>query len=558
MKNIWLLIKINLLSVKNMVKFTAKGDMIKRIIFPVVGLVLLWGIYVLCFKAMIYLRGTPLLGPLLIARFFAMIFLAFLAMLIFSNIITSFTAIYFSQELHLLLSSPLSFNIIFIMKFFETMLYSSWMVLLALTPLILSYAQVYMFTFSGFLLSLVATIPFFIICSGVGILLSLILMYFFPSKKTRDIFIVLGVILGSGVYLFFRLLQPERITNPTEMMNIFQYMAGLQAPVAIYSPSYWASQAIIFSVKHPLNEYFFYLGLLSITALIMITLNVIVAKYVYYTGWVSSQDAARKVFKKSLLARLDSSEFLRPLPREFKALLFKDIRLFFRDTSQWSQILLLLVLVVVYVFNIYKLPLDLPILRLLVSFLNIGMVGFVVAAVALRFVFPQVSLEGNSFWIIRSAPLSVHRFMWEKFWLSVVPLAILATALILFSNIVLKVDSVMMTFSTITVLLLTVGLTSMGIGLGAYFPRFHVENIAQIESSMGGVLYMVFALFYIALTIALEAVPVRMYVLGHLPQTGSRLFTSSLIMGTMASLLVINILITYMPMQWGIKSIKDL
>ncbi|MDD5259000.1 MAG: hypothetical protein PHD29_03475 [bacterium] len=553
MNNIWLLTKINLLSLRNSVRITSKEDIIKRVLFPLMGVLFLWGLYMLCYKGMVYMRGTPLLGPLLIARFFAMIFLAFMAMLIFSNIITSFTAIYFSYDLHLLLSSPISFNVIFILKFLETMVYSSWMLLLALSPLIVSYAQVYLYPVSGSLLSILALIPFFVICSGFGVLLSLILMYFFPSKKTRDIFIVLGVILGSGMYLFFRFLQPERITNPTEMMSIFQYMAGLQAPVAGYSPSYWVSQAIIYSVRHPLTNYYYYLSFLCISALVLLVINLVVAKYVYYEGWVSSQDAAKKVFKKSFLAKLDTSRFIVFLPREFKALLFKDIRIFFRDTSQWSQILLLLVLVIVYVFNIYKLPLDLPVLRLLVSFLNIGMVGFVIAAVALRFVFPQVSLEGNSFWIIRSAPLSVNRFMWEKFWLSLIPLLVLSTALIWFSNIVLKASPAMMAFTTATVFFQTIGLTGMGIGMGAYFPRFKVENIAQIESSMGGVLYMVFSLFYIGLTIALEALPIRMYVMG---QIGARFWSSTLLIGTIGAILVMNVLVTYLPVKMGIKAIE--
>ncbi|MDD5354513.1 MAG: hypothetical protein PHF95_04925 [bacterium] len=553
MNNIWLLTKINLLSLRNSVRITSKEDIIKRVLFPLMGVLFLWGLYMLCYKGMVYMRGTPLLGPLLIARFFAMIFLAFMAMLIFSNIITSFTAIYFSYDLHLLLSSPISFNVIFILKFLETMVYSSWMLLLALSPLIVSYAQVYLYPVSGSLLSILALIPFFVICSGFGVLLSLILMYFFPSKKTRDIFIVLGVILGSGMYLFFRFLQPERITNPTEMMSIFQYMAGPQAPVAGYSPSYWVSQAIIYSVRHPLTNYYYYLSFLCISALVLLVINLVVAKYVYYEGWVSSQDAAKKVFKKSFLAKLDTSRFIVFLPREFKALLFKDIRIFFRDTSQWSQILLLLVLVIVYVFNIYKLPLDLPVLRLLVSFLNIGMVGFVIAAVALRFVFPQVSLEGNSFWIIRSAPLSVNRFMWEKFWLSLIPLLVLSTALIWFSNIVLKASPAMMAFTTATVFFQTIGLTGMGIGMGAYFPRFKVENIAQIESSMGGVLYMVFSLFYIGLTIALEALPIRMYVMG---QIGARFWSSTLLIGTIGAILVMNVLVTYLPVKMGIKAIE--
>ena len=40
--------------------------------------------------------------------------------------------------------------------------------------------------------------------------------------------------------------------------------------------------------------------------------------------------------------------------REF---ILKDLRLFFRDNTQWSQLILLAVLLVVYLFNIKSLPL---------------------------------------------------------------------------------------------------------------------------------------------------------------------------------------------------------
>ena len=40
-----------------------------------------------------------------------------------------------------------------------------------------------------------------------------------------------------------------------------------------------------------------------------------------------------------------------------RELVLKEVRLFFRDTTQWSQLILLGVLVLVYVFNIKFLPL---------------------------------------------------------------------------------------------------------------------------------------------------------------------------------------------------------
>jgi ABC-2 type transport system permease protein len=98
---------------------------------------------------------------------------------------------------------------------------------------------------------------------------------------------------------------------------------------------------------------------------------------------------------------------------------------------QWSQLFLLFALMVVYIYSFKLLPLEraqMPsfFLQNLISFLNLGMVGFVTSAVAVRFVFPAVSLEGASFWIIRSAPLSLRDFLWAKFWSSLLPLLMIA------------------------------------------------------------------------------------------------------------------------------------
>ena len=81
-------------------------------------------------------------------------------------------------------------------------------------------------------------------------------------------------------------------------------------------------------------------------------------------------------------------------------MLAKEFRVFFRDTTQWSQLILLGVLVAVYVYNITVLPLYTGeqvsfLLINAVSFLNLGLAGFVVAAIAARFVYPAMSIEVN-------------------------------------------------------------------------------------------------------------------------------------------------------------------
>ena len=74
------------------------------------------------------------------------------------------------------------------------------------------------------------------------------------------------------------------------------------------------------------------------------------------------------------------------------------------------------------------------------AFVNLGMAGFVMATVAVRFVFPAVSAEGAAFWIIRTAPISMRDFLWSKFWTGLVPVLVLTEGLTIAANEFLGVD----------------------------------------------------------------------------------------------------------------------
>src|SRR5947208_10915208 len=99
----------------------------------------------------------------------------------------------------------------------------------------------------------------------------------------------------------------------------------------------------------------------------------------------------------------------------------------YRDPSQLNQISLLTVIVVVYLFNIKMLPLHRGeqvgfFYVTLVSFLNLGLAGFVLAAIAARFIFPAVSLAGRPMWLLRSSPLDLAALLWSKYWVGTIPL----------------------------------------------------------------------------------------------------------------------------------------
>jgi ABC-2 type transport system permease protein len=391
----------------------------------------------------------------------------------------------------------------------------------------------------------------------------MILVNVFPARRTKEILFLLSIILVIGLYFLLRFLQPERLVNPESFAGLVEYFTALNTPSWPFLPSFWAAESLLPFYQGDRASSSFFLGLLWSTAAAMVVLGNWASRVLFFDGWNKSQEARKARLTQSPFVNRFIQQISRPLDPRLKALAIKDFKCFFRDTTQWSQLILLSALVVVYLYNFSVLPLDkspLPtfFLQNLLSFLNMGLAGFVLAAVAGRFVFPAVSLEGSSFWIIRSAPVSLRSFLRSKFWMSLLPLLILAEVLIFLSNYFLRVSPFMMILSAVTIFFMTFGIVSLGIGVGAIYPRFRVENAAQIASGFGGFFYMILSMLFIGGIVILEAWPVYTIfmaefhhrVLSFLEWTGIALsFTGAAVLMGVAVIV---------PMRLGLKKISEM
>jgi ABC-2 type transport system permease protein len=176
--------------------------------------------------------------------------------------------------------------------------------------------------------------------------------------------------------------------------------------------------------------------------------------------------------------------------------------------SQWSQLLLLLALVLVYLYNFRVLDLErIPymsgMIKNVYAFVNLAMAGLVMSTVCARFVFPAVSAEGAAFWIIRSAPISLRAFLWSKFWIGLVPVLLLTEGLTIASNHFLGIDPLLRVVAAVTVLFMSLAMVGLATGLGARYPRFDADNPSQVAGSYGGVAFMIVAVVFMILLIAL-------------------------------------------------------
>jgi ABC-2 type transport system permease protein len=489
-------------------------------------------------------------GPLLTIKIISMIFWTFFIMLILSNVITSISTIYLAEDLEYLFSQPIKITSIFLIKFFETLLQSSWMILFISVPIFLVYIKVFKSSIFAFFYMIFSLIPFFVLCTSLSILVTMILAKFFPIKKIRKITLLLGVIFTSGIIILLQILQPTRLVNPAEALQLYQFLAELKLPIAPYSPSGWVSDSIISSLKGKLLNNSFIL-LLLVSAILFIFIIFIGKKLMFNTWLLSQESYSKKKMKKKYIF----SVFLFFFPKYMKNLIEKDLKIIIRDPSQLPQLLLLLSIMILYLINVKNLPItQLPesvystTIRSIIFFLNIAFVGFIISAVAVRFTFPVISLEGKSFWVIRCAPISMKRLLWSKFIVHTFFLLILAEILILASCYIMKVDLFIAIISIVSVFLITLGVSGLGIGLGAIYPKFDISNPTEVATSLPGFLYMALSFIFILTIVAIEAGFVGRYYLSQLLSVKisfKNIFFMSII------LLILTGITTYLPVRIG-------
>ena len=512
---IGLLLKRRILSSFNHTVSMKLWEFFTRVFFIIVGAAILVGIYYWFYRVLRYLDGVQTIGPLLPWKLTSMAFLITFSMVAISGLIAAMTTLYYSYDLKFLFSSPIPVRTLFLDKTIETAVYSSWTLGLVLVPYIIALGQVKGATMLFYVYFLLLMIPFVLLGAAFGIALSLALMYFFPTSRTRDAVWIMGSLSLTFVYMMIRFVQPERLSRPDSLEVVANYLNFLQAPTAPYMPSWWITRAMMGFLYGQYDKFLQYGALLCGSVVAAYGLMTYFSKWVYQRGFSGAQEGFRYGVKRALPWTFERWLLLKGwVSGPEWTLLWKDRKLALRDVRYWSQMALIAAIVAVYLFSISHLPVEGHAMKSMISFANLMVAGFVLASLGLRFTFPAISMEGRSLWVMKSLPMPLRRLMVEKFMLLSVPLVLIGVLLVGWSNMLLDADMFITILSTATIIMLALVFCCMGIGLGALFPKFNVENIHQIESSAGGFIYMTCCLGYLGLVLALEAYPVRMHFLG--------------------------------------------
>ncbi len=544
---------------RNRARRRERGDLLRALVFGGLALgvmaALVAGAYWVTYQAAQY--GE--LGDYLIRIGLSWLFLTFLSFLAFSGVVSALSTFFLADDLRLIMVAPVAARRVFMARFARTLAQSGWMVVVFLVPVLAGVGLAKSAAWSFAAVATLTVAPFVVIPVGLGAAVTLLLVNVFPARRARDILMLMGLVFATSLVILLRVIRPERLLRVESLPVVTDFFATLQSPVTPLLPSFWAGEAIFAGLQGG-SDWLHVAALWTTAAAIVIGLAAAFEKW-HFAGYSTSQEAGKARFAEWRV--IDHVARRLPLSPVRRQLFVKDLKVFLRDVSQWSQLLLLLALVLVYLYNFRVLDLDrIPymsgVIKNVYAFLNLGMAGFVMATVTVRFVFPAVSAEGAAFWIIRTAPISLSDFLWSKFWTGLVPVLLLSECLTIVGNEFLGSDPFLKQVAAVAVAFMSFALVGLAAGLGARYPRFAADNPSQVAGSYGGVAFMVLAVLYVLAMIALTGWPSSVYLVA---QTRNRAVTTPqqwLMAASFGTAAALSVALWLLGMRSGVKALEQM
>jgi ABC-2 type transport system permease protein len=543
-------------SSRNRARRRERGDLSRALLFGGVGVLVCGVLFQGSFWLTGHLDDYAELGDYLLRIGLSWLFLTFLSFLAFSGVVTALSTFFLADDLRLLLVAPVATRRLFHARFLRTVVQASWMVVIFLVPVLLGIGRARCAGIAFYAATVLTVVPFAIIPVAAGTAVTLLLVNTFPARRARDILMLMGLLFAASLVVVLRFIRPEQLLRVESLPDLTGFFATLQSPITPLLPSFWAGETLFASLRG--GRDLLHAGALWTTALALVVTVRAASERWYFSGFSRSQEAPKARFTHFRAIELVAKAL--PLSPVRRQLLIKDVKIFLRDVSQWSQLLLLLALVLLYLYNfrvldLQRIPYMSAFIKNVYAFINLGMAGFVMATVAVRFVFPAVSAEGAAFWIIRASPISLRDFLWSKFWSGFVPVLVLTEGLTVVANEFLGVDPFMKATAALAIVCMTLALVGLACGLGARYPRFGADP-SQVAGSFGGVAFMMQAVLFVLAMIALVGWPSSVYLVrlvrGLPPTPGQAL----LMVGCFGGAIALSLIIWLTSMRAGVSALE--
>ncbi|HEX5398826.1 MAG TPA: hypothetical protein VFY06_07240 [Verrucomicrobiae bacterium] len=557
---LWLLVRVNALHSWRRLLAVRKQSWLLNCLISLFLAGYIYLSFELFYHGLRFIAKFPGLGAVLTERLMFVLFAFLFALLLLSNLVISYTNLFRNRETIFLLSLPLPAQTIFRWKFIESTLLASWAFLFLIAPLLVAFGMVRNVPWHFYLVTPLLIAMFIVLPAVLGAAVAILIGRLLDRRGFQFALVGTALVVLTVVAFWWKT-QPvdDELLNKRTLEALNIVLSRTHVTMFPFLPSFWLSSAVLQWAEGILRgAAFFALVLLSYTllfgsvaftrfgALFYDTSSAVQSrggngiKSWFFGGRGDSRRAAGLL--EALFAQIPW------LGRDLRALAVKDLRMFWRDTTQWGQSVMLFGLLGIYIVNLrnFTHQLTSPFWINLVAFLNLFACSLNLATITTRFVFPQFSLEGRRLWIVGMAPMGLERVVKIKYWLaSAISLAV-TLPLITLSCWLLKMSWNRVALFGAVVTVMTFTLNGVAVGLGTLYPNLKEANPSKIVSGFGGTLCLVLSSLYIFGSLPLLVV--------GLLNRHTRLDWA---IGSFAAFALLSVLIGWLPMKLGLRRLKD-
>jgi ABC-2 type transport system permease protein len=559
--------RLHLRIARTVLRQTAASARLRLVLVLSLSGSLWYGLYRLILEGFKFLHNTiPQQQNLVVHGVFSTFFATLLVMIAFSASIILYASLFRSAEVALLLTLPARDERVFLHKFQEAVVLSSWGFLLLGSPLLVAHGVVMDAPWYYYAMLFPYMIMFVYVPVALGGVLCLEVMYRLPRIRTYLVAAGAVLLVGAAVWAVWSI--AARPASDIRGADWFRLVLGrLQLTQHELLPSWWLSSGLLQAANGRWNEAVLFLVVLIANALFFRQVGMWRAAKIYRRAYSTLYDLGGG-HKRPRIGSIDrlAGRAAAFLPRSVQLLIIKDLRLFRRDPAQWSQFLVFFGLLALYFLNLRRFSFSEYYSGWVsvVSFLNVSVVGLLMSTFTTRFVFPMVSLEARRFWLLGLLPVRRETVLWGKFAFAIGGSLLPCAALVLVSDISLHTEPPLQLNHQLTCLLLCLGLSGIAVGLGARLPNLREQSPARIAAGFGGTFNLVLSAIYIVVLVLLTTLPCHFYLAA---ESAAELFGRQevvpvqwwlgvwLLWGTVASLLV-SALATIVPLWVGIRAFR--
>jgi ABC-2 type transport system permease protein len=436
-------------------------------------------------------------------------------MLIISNGTITGMSLFRRKDMEWQIALPLPPRSLVLWKTLEGMLLASWGLLLLSTPILLALAQTYKADAKFMFAVLPALLALVMIAANASTWLLIALVLWARRWMWKPVLAAVAVLLIQTLPIWHT--SVETLNSGDLSASLNQILRHTEVCMHPLLPSSWVAETIQAAGRGIFERTLFFNFVLLANALMSVLITTQIASRFYYPAWNRIMSAApgtgskvKAPVNRAKPGRL--SLWLRrvlALDRASFALLVKEVRTFLREPVQWGQSAIIFGLLLIYSMNLRKLGYDLqsPFWITVVSHLNLLVCCLALSTLTTRFIYPQFSLEGQRLWILGLSPLPLHRVLALKLRLSASVLALVMVTLVVVSGVSLGLPRQRILFFSASILMMSYGLTSLALSLGALVPNFRESNPARIVSGFGGTVCLIASFVYIVSGMILLLLP---------------------------------------------------